>query len=111
MINIDGVCLGNYRSNGMGLDLNRNWDMEDRNNCPEVFYVKKEIRRIMDKSSIELIIDLHGHSRKYILLLFRLNSFFYGNPFGPNPYLFPYIAAKNHPFVSYEDCTFSVERK
>lgn len=25
MVNIDGVCLGNYRCNAMGYDLNRNW--------------------------------------------------------------------------------------
>ena len=40
-----------------------------------------------------------------------MNSFFYGNPFGPNPYVFPYATAKNCSFISFEDCTFNIEKK
>ena len=41
MVNIDGVCLGNYRGNAWGYDLNRCWDRENANKLPEVFYIKK----------------------------------------------------------------------
>ena len=40
-----------------------------------------------------------------------MNSFFYGNPFGNNPYVFPYVAAKTNSFIAFHDCTFSIERK
>jgi hypothetical protein len=30
MVNIDGVIIGNYRSNLMGNDLNRKWDIFDK---------------------------------------------------------------------------------
>lgn len=64
MVNIDGVALGNYRGNAFGYDLNRCWDKENPNKLPELFNIKKEIRKIQKKYPIELILDLHGHSRK-----------------------------------------------
>ncbi len=30
MVNPDGVIFGNYRSNLMGCDLNRKWDIPDK---------------------------------------------------------------------------------
>ena len=30
MINIDGVVFGHYRTNLMGKDLNRKWDISDK---------------------------------------------------------------------------------
>ena len=35
------------------------------------------------------------------LFIFRINSFFYGNPFGPNPFVFPYVASKTSPFIAF----------
>lgn len=41
MVNPDGVIFGNYRSNLMGLDLNRKWDVSDKDGCfPEVKCIK-----------------------------------------------------------------------
>ena len=64
MVNIDGVGLGNYRGNFAGYDLNRCWLRTDPIKQPEVFLIKNTIKKISKKQQIELIIDLHGHSRK-----------------------------------------------
>lgn len=64
MVNIDGVVLGNYRSNFAGFDLNRCWLKPDPQKQPEVNLIKNYIKKIAKKQQIELILDLHGHSRK-----------------------------------------------
>lgn len=44
MVNPDGVIFGNYRSNLMGWDLNRKWDVHDKYGCfPEVKCIKEFI--------------------------------------------------------------------
>jgi hypothetical protein len=40
----------------------------------------------------------------------RMGSFFYGNNFGTNPMLFPYIASKTNSNISFEDSKFSTEK-
>lgn len=68
LINIDGVALGNYRGNFAGYDLNRCWLKTDASKQPEVSIIKNYIKKIAKKQQIELILDLHGHSRKYLML-------------------------------------------
>lgn len=48
--------------------------------------------------------------QQVIFTKIRMNSFFYGNPFGPNAFFFPYAAAKTSPFINFEDCTFNIEK-
>jgi hypothetical protein len=36
-----------------------------------------------------------------------MGSFFYGNKFGKNPQLLPYIASKTNNNILFEDCRFS----
>ena len=60
------------------------------------------IRKISKKQPIELIVDLHGHSR-------RMGSFFYGNDYGQNHMLFPYIASKMNRSILFEKSKFSHE--
>ena len=67
MVNIDGVALGNYRGNFAGFDLNRCWLKPDPSKQPEVNIIKNYIKKIAKKQQIELILDLHGHSRKYYM--------------------------------------------
>ena len=67
------------------------------------------IKKIAKKQQIELIIDLHGHSRKYNCILSRMGSFFYGNDYGNNYMLFPYIASKSNRNILFEDSKFTHE--
>lgn len=64
MVNVDGVIMGNYRGNFAGYDLNRCWLKTDPNKQPEVFAIKNYIKKINKRQCVELILDLHGHSRK-----------------------------------------------
>jgi murein tripeptide amidase MpaA len=64
MVNQDGVQLGNYRSNFAGFDLNRCWLRPDSVKHPEVIAIKNYIKKLQKKYKIELVLDLHGHSRK-----------------------------------------------
>ena len=52
MVNIDGVEWGNYRGNAFGFDLNRSWDRENPSRLPEIFLIKKEIKKIQKKYPI-----------------------------------------------------------
>ncbi len=45
MINPDGVCIGNARTSLIGLDLNRRWNAPNLIIHPEVFFLKKEMKR------------------------------------------------------------------
>ena len=100
MVNMDGVALGNYRGNYTGYDLNRCWLRTDPILHPEVHAIKQYVRKLSKRQPIELVVDLHGHSR-------RMGSFFYGNKDGKNPMVFPYVASKSSPHILFERCKFS----
>lgn len=104
MINPDGVCAGNYRTNLYGFDLNRRWDGAKLKNLHEAAYIKKYLSQITKGRDISFILDLHGHSRKMF-------SFFYGNPSSTNPIdvrMFPLLCSKLSPnYIKFEDCTFT----
>ena len=52
MVNPDGVIFGNYRSNLMGYDLNRKWDVYDKEQCfPEVTCIKQLITELENYAS------------------------------------------------------------
>lgn len=45
MVNPDGVVFGHYRCNLMGKDLNRKWNISEKDqNCPEVTSIKTFIQ-------------------------------------------------------------------
>jgi murein tripeptide amidase MpaA len=41
MLNPDGVFLGNYRCNALGLDLNRQWDAPQPYSSPTILAVRE----------------------------------------------------------------------
>lgn len=68
MINVDGVILGNYRCGLEGGDLNRHWHRPNKKLHPTVYFAKKYIQGFSKDRKILMICDLHGHSRKYLLI-------------------------------------------
>lgn len=62
MMNPDGVIIGNSRCTILGYDMNRKWNTDDLNQCPEVYYVKQILAKLIQKREVTFFIDLHGHS-------------------------------------------------
>ena len=71
MLNPDGVVIGNYRCNLVGVDLNRRWPNPSKVLHPSIFYTKKLVDLCHQESQVVLYCDMHGHSRKR-------NVFMYG---------------------------------
>lgn len=67
MLNVDGVIYGNFRTNLAGYDINRQWKDTDKLMNPQVFALKKLIKK---QTGLQFVLDLHGHSKKF-------NSFIY----------------------------------
>ena len=104
MLNPDGVIHGNYRCGLAGADLNRRWRAPSKTLHPTIYHAKRMIKGFARERSLELLCDLHGHSR-------RKNVFMYGNP-SPDPSasrLFPYILSQISPFFSYQGCSFHLQ--
>ena len=97
MINPDGVINGNYRCSLGGCDLNRRWKNPSDILQPVVFKLKELIRKLAERHPIDLICDLHGHSRSH-------NVFMYGCNYKDMPHsckLFPFIFSKISPVFSF----------
>ena len=110
MANPDGVIHGNSRCNISGLDLNRNWQEELlRELTPETFGLRKYLWKLKKSPGIHMLIDLHGHSKKYPILYFRMNSFFFCSrpEIGSLGYLFPFLASKIESIFDFSSCTFN----
>ena len=71
MLNPDGVIAGNYRTGLVGADLNRRWKTPSKMLHPVIYHAKNMIRDFSKERSVEMICDLHGHSK-------RKNVFMYG---------------------------------
>ncbi|CAD8204094.1 unnamed protein product [Paramecium octaurelia] len=69
MLNVDGVVHGNQRCGLGGFDLNRKWGC---NRDDTLNSVEKLITNFNQSYPIQLILDIHGHSKK-------LSAFFYGH--------------------------------
>jgi murein tripeptide amidase MpaA len=67
MLNPDGVVHGNYRCNLNGVDLNRNWTFPHRDLHDSVYHIRELVRNASKNGEVSLILDLHGHSKKYML--------------------------------------------
>ena len=107
MLNPDGVVNGNYRCGLAGVDLNRRWKTPSSTLHPTIYHTKRLIKDFAkDVQTVDLVVDLHGHSRKK-------NIFMYGCNVPDHPEvtrMFPYILAKISHFFSYADCRFKMQK-
>lgn len=55
-MNPDGTCLGNLRTNALGVNLNREWASPSIEKSPEVFHARQR----MEQTGIDLCLDVHG---------------------------------------------------
>jgi murein tripeptide amidase MpaA len=73
MLNPDGVIVGNYRTSLIGADLNRRWKVPSKTLHPTIFCTKRLIKDFARERKIELICDLHGHSRQKNVFMYGCN--------------------------------------
>lgn len=55
-MNPDGGALGNHRTNAAGMDLNRQWGLQDQSASPEV----QAVQEMMAETGVDVFIDVHG---------------------------------------------------
>lgn len=60
MMNPDGVSMGHSRTSFAGQDLNQTWAKPDRYLHPEVYYIKKILKRLSKDNELVFAIDVHG---------------------------------------------------
>lgn len=106
MLNPDGVIMGNYRCSLVGADLNRRWKSPQAGLHPIIYNFKRIIKNTAANYDIDLICDLHGHSRKK-------NIFMYGCNFKKSPQtckLLPFVLSKVSPVFSFASSRFGVQK-
>lgn len=106
MLNPDGVIYGNYRCGLAGVDLNRRWKNPNKNLHPTIFASKRLIKSFAKERPLELVCDMHGHSR-------RKNIFAYGCNIPDAPEktrAYPYIVSKISQFFLYSYCSFKMQK-
>jgi predicted deacylase len=62
MLNVEGVCLGNYRTGSMGTDFNRLFLSGPPDLFPEIAALKRLVADCKARGKVDLFLDLHGHS-------------------------------------------------
>jgi hypothetical protein len=106
MLNPDGVINGNHRCSLAGCDLNRNWKRPREISHPEISSFKRLIKAFASKFKLEMITDLHGHSRKPDVFMYGCNI-----PSDPAACkLFPYIVSKVSSLFTFEGCRFGIQK-
>mmetsp|Transcript_19965 Transcript_19965/g.36974 ORF Transcript_19965/g.36974 Transcript_19965/m.36974 type:complete len:796 (+) Transcript_19965:342-2729(+) len=106
MLNPDGVIKGNHRCSLAGNDLNRNWKRPRELSHPTISSFKRLIKLFASKFRIDMICDLHGHSRKPNIFMYGCNI-----PADPSACkLFPYIVSKVSSVFNFEGCRFGMQK-
>ncbi len=103
MINPDGVALGFYRSNTLGLNLNRCYDCPLPSQAPGPAAIKTLLSHYAKR--LYLYIDMHGHASKR-------GCFLYGNHFTDmekqvENVTYSRLVALNTPYLDTNGCDFS----
>ncbi|CEF70735.1 Cytosolic carboxypeptidase 6 [Strongyloides ratti] len=110
MLNPDGVVLGNYRSDCLGHDLNRQYVEPNYWSTSTIYCVKNLVRQYSNDPNVELqfCIDIHAHSQK-------TNSFCIGNIVSKDPkncdnqLIFPYMLAEGSSEYSLSNTVFDMD--
>ena len=105
-MNPDGVIVGNYRTSLIGTDLNRRWKTPNKMLHPTIFYTKHMIKIFARERVIDIVCDLHGHSRAKNVFMYGCNI--KGQPEATR--IIPFILGKISPFFSYDYSRFKMQQ-
>ena len=110
MLNVDGVIIGNFRTNLSGDDLNRSFQKTNKVFHPVVWALKNMIEEDQAKGeSIMAFFDLHGHGA-------RRNVFIYGPPVPANDDMairaktYAYMLSKKTKMFKYGYCLWKLSK-
>jgi len=106
MLNPDGVILGNNRYDSYGNDLNRVFQLPNKNQHPTIYYLKKMIHKLVKDMKLVFYCDMHGHGRSK-------DIFAYGNNEGGHSgqyKVFPLILSEICSIFDFEKCCFNVDK-
>eukprot|EP00438_Fugacium_kawagutii_P027969 Skav216359 [mRNA] locus=scaffold3700:22582:27761:+ [translate_table: standard] len=70
ILNPDGVACGHYRTNTLGLNLNRHYDKPEIQSHEAIWAVKRCLSLWSKQSRLLFYLDLHGHASKRGCFLF-----------------------------------------
>jgi hypothetical protein len=108
MLNIDGVVIGNTRTNMAGLDLNRQY-RDPEGPCPEITALKNEFFQTQSSRKINMFLDIHGHSQNKNLFIFGCSNNNYPEHVMKER-IFPLIAHQNIDSFYFDSCKFNIEQ-
>ncbi len=105
VINPDGVYRGHYRTDTLGMNLNRFYDSPDPLKQPTIYAIRSILMYYSSLDKLYFYLDMHAHVNKR-------GVFFYGNHL-PNAEeqceneLYAHLVAVNTPYLEIDACCFS----
>ena len=103
MLNPDGCARGHYRSDTLGLNLNRVYLTATPDRHPTIVAASAALRQLHERGELAFYIDCHGHATKR-------GCFLYGNGLPPErqleTVLYAKLVALNSRFFDFGGCVF-----
>lgn len=110
MMNPDGVVVGNFRTDLVGDDMNRQYIKPSVKYHPSVVSLRTYLQEVKLQRKVVGLLDLHGHST-------RPGVFTYGPQLASSDSLyeftkvFPWMVAQKTSMFKFEKCTYTVPKQ
>lgn len=110
MMNPDGVVVGNFRTDLVGDDMNRQYIKPSVKYHPSVVALRTYLQEVKLQRKVVGLLDLHGHST-------RPGVFTYGPQLASSDSLydftkvFPWMVAQKTSMFKFEKCTYTVPKQ
>ena len=110
MMNPDGVVIGNFRTDLVGDDMNRQYIKPSAKYHPSVIALRMYLQEVKMQRKVVGLIDLHGHST-------RAGVFTYGPQLASTDTLsdfvkvYPWMIAQKTAMFRFEKCTYTVPKQ
>ncbi|CAK9111017.1 unnamed protein product [Durusdinium trenchii] len=106
MLNPDGVACGHYRTNSLGLNLNRHYDKPSPHQHEGIWAAKRILSSWSKQGRLLFYLDLHGHASKRGCFLYANRMAGPGQGWNSG---FARLCQMNSPHFELEQCEFGDE--